>query len=122
MTLDHEDIEAVAARLAQLVADRVGEPMPRLVDAATLARILGVSRATVYAKAEELGAVRLGTGKRARLRFDPSAIVAGTQGRNKTLRRPTPRRRRSRKSRHEREANLLPILGGRASPPGPLRS
>lgn len=122
MTLDHDDIEAVAARLAELVADSAGEPMPRLVDAATLARILGVSRATVYAKADELGAVRLGTGKRARLRFDPSAIVAGTPGRNEASNRSTPRRRRPRKSRRERDANLLPILGGRTSSRGPLRS
>lgn len=122
MTLDHDDIEAVAARLAELVADDAGEPMPRLVDAATLAQILGVSRATVYAKAEELGAVRLGTGKRARLRFDPSAIVAGNRGREDSLKRSSPRRRRSRRSPQEREPNLLPILGGRTSPRGPLRS
>jgi hypothetical protein len=47
-----------------------------LVDAAELARQLGLSRATVYANADRLGAVRLGDGEKARLRFDPEAAKA----------------------------------------------
>jgi hypothetical protein len=45
-----------------------------LVDAATLAAGWGVSRDWVYERADELGALRLGNGPKARLRFDP--IVA----------------------------------------------
>jgi hypothetical protein len=43
---------------------------PRLVDAAELADILGVSRAWVYEHRAELGVTRIGTGPRPRLRFD----------------------------------------------------
>jgi excisionase family DNA binding protein len=42
----------------------------RLLTAEELADFLGVSRDHVYAHADELGAWRLGTGPRARLRFD----------------------------------------------------
>lgn len=41
-----------------------------LVSAADLARRLGVSRGFVYEHARDLGAVRLGSGPKARLRFD----------------------------------------------------
>jgi hypothetical protein len=41
-----------------------------LVDAATLAQQLGVSRTIIYEHARELGAVRIVTGERGRLRFD----------------------------------------------------
>jgi hypothetical protein len=47
--------------------------MTPLVDATELARLLGVSRAFIYEHADALGAMRLGTGKKARLRFDPVA-------------------------------------------------
>ncbi|MDQ3647482.1 MAG: hypothetical protein M3433_02655 [Actinomycetota bacterium] len=50
--------------------------MTRLVDAATVADALGVSRAYVYANAADLGALRLGTGPRARLRFDLEGVLA----------------------------------------------
>jgi excisionase family DNA binding protein len=43
---------------------------PALVDAAEVARRLGVGRSTVYAHSRELGAVEVGTGRRPRLRFD----------------------------------------------------
>ncbi len=67
MRLDQGDIEAVAQRVAELLANQAVESRQQgqLVDAATVARLLGVSRATVYAKADELGAVRLGNGKKA---------------------------------------------------------
>jgi hypothetical protein len=42
-----------------------------LIDANALAIDLGVSRDFVYEHAAELGALRLGTGPKARLRFDP---------------------------------------------------
>lgn len=66
MNLDEEDIEAVAQRVAQLLQEQ--RPV-RYVDAAHLARVLGVERDWVYAHARQLGAIRLG-GTRGRLRFD----------------------------------------------------
>jgi len=46
----------------------------RLVDPATLALELGVSRDWVYEHSAELGALRLGNGPKPRLRFDPVAV------------------------------------------------
>lgn len=66
MNLDHEDVEAIARRVAELLVPvEVG-----LTDARGLAQQLGVTREWVYANATKLGAVRLGTGPKARLRFD----------------------------------------------------
>lgn len=60
--------EATAARLAVIVS---GAPETfALVDARQLARDLGVSLDYVYAHASELGALRLGSGPKARIRFD----------------------------------------------------
>jgi hypothetical protein len=47
----------------------------RLATPAELAAILGVSRAFVYDHGEQLGAIRLGSGPRARLRFDPDEAL-----------------------------------------------
>lgn len=71
------EIEAIAQRVAERLATERQNGQPPLVDAAAVARLLGVSRDTVYAHADELGAIRLGSGDRARLRFDPRGLVAG---------------------------------------------
>ncbi|WP_270006583.1 hypothetical protein [Solirubrobacter deserti] len=55
---------------------RQGVAPGRYVDAATLACTLGVERDWVYARAAQLGAVRLGDGPRARLRFDLEQVRA----------------------------------------------
>ena len=60
--------EATAARLAEIVSAAPGTFA--LVDARQLARDLGVSLDYVYAHATELGAMRLGFGPKARIRFD----------------------------------------------------
>jgi hypothetical protein len=61
-------VEATARRVAELLG---GPPVGvGLVDAATVATQLGVSRGWVYRHADALGALRLGAGRRARLRFD----------------------------------------------------
>jgi hypothetical protein len=49
---------------------------PALVDAQALAVVLGVSRDFVYEHADELGALRLGNGPKARLRFDVDAALS----------------------------------------------
>jgi hypothetical protein len=69
MTLDPEDIESIAVRVAELLREQQPSSAPRLADAAAVARELGVDRDWVYEHAEELGAARLG-GARGRLRFD----------------------------------------------------
>lgn len=71
-TLDRDDIERLARRVAELVA-ATPPPAARYVDAAEVARVLGVERDWVYAHAQELGAVRLGGGQ-GRLRFDLQEI------------------------------------------------
>ncbi len=60
--------EATAARLAEIVSAAPGTFA--LVDARQLARDLGVSLDYVYGHASELGAMRLGSGPKARIRFD----------------------------------------------------
>lgn len=47
----------------------------RLVDAQELADVLGVSRDYVYRHASELGAIPLGSGPKARIRFDVEATL-----------------------------------------------
>jgi hypothetical protein len=65
--LDEEIDAEVAVREEQ--ADQVA-----LIDAVELARRLGRSRDFVYDHADELGAIRYGTGPRSRLLFDPVNI------------------------------------------------
>ena len=72
MTLSDADIEAVATRVADLL--RTGQASAELVDATEIARRFGVSRDFVYDHADDLGAVRLGDGPKARLRFDPAKV------------------------------------------------
>jgi hypothetical protein len=78
MKLDREDIEMIADSVARRLRDELTElaehdgdspAAQRLVDAAAVARTLGVDRDWVYAHAKQLGAVRLG-GPHGRLRFD----------------------------------------------------
>jgi hypothetical protein len=68
LRLDPRDVEAIARRVAELVGT-AEPPAVRYVDAAELARVLGIERDWVYAHARELGAIRLG-GTQGRLRFD----------------------------------------------------
>lgn len=87
----------------------------RLVDASVLAGVLGVSRAFVYEHSEELGAVRLGAGPRARLRFSPDRALerltscSGSRG-SSAPQAPQPSAPRRRTSRATLPAaQLLPI-------------
>ena len=61
-------VDAIAARVIDLLR---GEPQrSSLVDARRLADALGVDRSWVYEHADELGAIRVGSGPKPRLRFD----------------------------------------------------
>jgi hypothetical protein len=68
--LDAETVEAIARRAVELLEAR-GLQKRELVDAAELARRFGIERSWVYSHAIELGAVKLGSGPKPRLRFDP---------------------------------------------------
>jgi hypothetical protein len=79
--LDRAYVEAVAHRVAELIRDDAHKTAaPRLVDAATLAAELGVERSWVYEHAHQLHPIRLGSGPRARLRFNPDAVHAILDG------------------------------------------
>jgi hypothetical protein len=83
--------EAIARRVVELLrSEETGERPARLVDAAALARELGVEREWVYAHAEQLGAVRLG-GPHGRLRFDRREVSRRLGGDDPATWRP-PRR------------------------------
>lgn len=98
--VEPELVEAIARRVIELLrAEGPQEQPARLVDAATLARELGVERDWVYAHAEELGAIRLG-GRHGRLRFDLQVVKDRLVGSDTAVWRaprraaPKPRQRR----------------------------
>ncbi len=110
--------------LANAIAERVAELLPAqparggLVDAATLADVLGVSRDCVYAHAPELGGERIGSGSRGRLRFDLDRALATWTSRSESGRsregKSAAQRRISRRARSPRMGSgveLLPIRG-----------
>jgi hypothetical protein len=113
-----ELVERIALRVVQLLKECEQPNADGLVDAATLARLLGVSRATVYEHAERLGAVRLGDGGRPRMRFDVELALEAWTGRpgrreSNTTDLPMPPgivRRRSRPPTRS-SAGLLPVKG-----------
>jgi hypothetical protein len=100
-----EEIEQIALRLADVLEER--EAMPAIVTAKELAAYLGVSRDVVYDNAEQLGAIRLGDGPKAHLRFplDPSALRRW-QARSASSPPPTAKRKR-RKGRARPDVELI---------------
>lgn len=109
MTLDREDIEALAIRVAELLEQRGARRNASLVDAAEIARRFGTDRAWVYAHAAELGAVKLGTGPKARLRFDPQIVLERIEGRSIDRQQKSTKQRRKPRRLNGRNAQLLPI-------------
>jgi hypothetical protein len=91
MTLDHEDIEAIAERAAHRVVQLLEQPSPgayQLLDPKELAAALNVSLDYVYAHAADLGAMRLGDGPKARLRFDLQTAQRAMRARKQPPRSP----------------------------------
>jgi len=73
--LDPATVEAIAHEVAELLRRR-GEAGERgLLTAGQVAARFGVDRSWVYAHAHQLGVVRLGFGRRPRLRFDPAVVA-----------------------------------------------
>ncbi len=91
--LSTESIEALTVSIAKAIggarSPEQSDPPPRLLTAAEVARWWGVDRSWVYNHAAELGARRLGSGRRPRLRFDPDEVA-------ERLGAPLPQRRDSR--------------------------
>lgn len=127
VTLAPEAVEAVAVRVVELLRDEGHGGAPAgLVDAAQLAALLGLSRATVYEHADELQAIRVGDGPRGRLRFDADAALTAWQHRHPRVepepQPTTPRRRTTRQG----DTPLLPVHGTteetqHGRPPNPQR-
>jgi hypothetical protein len=102
--------DAVADRVVACLAERpppaaAVTPASGRIDTKTLARELGVSPSFVYEHADELGAERLGPGRRARLRFDLEGARAAMA------------RARSRRSEVDAEPGSIP----QAAPPPPRK-
>ena len=116
--LDPQAIEAIALRVVELL-DRHGlSGGGELVDAAELARRLGIERSWVYTHAIELGAVKLGSGRKPRLRFDPQVATRALRKVGEGPAADPPARsskRAGRPRRPEGQVQLLPIKGGGAS-------
>jgi hypothetical protein len=116
LRLDPESVEAIARRVAELLAPRREEAgtrgSRRLLSAAEVSEWWGVERSWVYGHAEELGAIRLGTGRRPRLRFDPDLVAERLEASVPQVRsRDRGRRRGARRSRRIPAApvDLLPL-------------
>lgn len=79
LALDGDSVERVARRVAELLAPRLSEPAApgagKLLSAAEVSQRWAVERSWVYEHAEELGAIRLGSGPKPRLRFPAEAIA-----------------------------------------------
>ncbi len=110
-------------RLAELVAETLVAATPqteRLVDVAGVAKYLSVEPAWVYAHADELGARRLGSGARPRLRFslhevDDRLMSRAADGKQQASQPASEARSLRRRRRMENGADLLPIRGSRAA-------
>lgn len=112
MRLDPADVEAIARRVAELVGDPNGSANAHLVDAATVAAALGVTRGTVYAHKHALGGRPIGTGQRPRWRFDLTAAIAAGPSLSHGACPPMPETRTTRRRQSRNSAvKLLPIKG-----------
>jgi hypothetical protein len=106
--------------LSSVSATKFGTSMrARLLTPAELAEWLAVDRSWVYEHAEELGALRLGAGPKARLRFDLEAVkccLGGTscsEGRESDDGEPAQQAlsRRRRRRATGTTVELLPVRG-----------
>ncbi len=116
--LNHEEVEAIARRVVELLGEQPATQSVDWVDARRIAEEFGVSRDFVYSHADELGAVPLGArgdGRRPRLRFNLPTVAAAlaTQNRRRATDMPDSPRAASRKRRRTTGASvqLLPIRG-----------
>ena len=102
-------VEAIAQRVAELLRTELG-PAPRLLTPSEVAEQFAVSRTWVYEHADELGAIRLGPGPKARLRFDARAVSKGLERNPADVTRP-PGSERPSGTTPSGGRSLLPIYG-----------
>src|SRR4029453_3385607 len=112
---DSSFVDAVARRVVELLREEavVSREGPRLLTVAAVSQEFGVSTDWVYANAGRLGAIRLGSGPRARLRFDRATTAdrIAKVGSRAARDRSSPRGMRPRGAREGADGDLLPILG-----------
>lgn len=119
--LDPPTVEAIARCVVEILEQR-GLQSRELVDAAELARRFGIERSWVYSHAIELGAVKLGSGPKPRLRFDPQIAARVLRKAGEQTAADPPARSGKRADRPSAgagsEVRLLPIRGeGEDEPP-----
>ena len=73
-------VDVIAQRVLHLLGDRKGDEI-QLLTVAQVARRFQVHPSWVYANARRLGALRLGTGPKAPLRFDPRRVALAVEER-----------------------------------------
>src|SRR3954449_3097157 len=76
--LDLPLADFIAQRVLELLGDRNGDEV-QLLTVAQVARRFQVHPSWVYANARRLGALRLGTGPKAPLRFDPGRVALAVE-------------------------------------------
>ena len=76
--LDLRLVDVIAQRVLHLLGDRKGDEI-QLLTVAQVARRFQVHPSWVYANARRLGALRLGTGPKAPLRFDPRRVALAVE-------------------------------------------
>lgn len=111
--VDEQTVAVIAERvlgtlrddLELIVAELSADTASRQLTVGQVARRLGVARSTVYAHWREWGGYKLGTGCKAPIRFDSSALPMSTRGRRKPrpLSSVEPARRRVRPQRQRPE-------------------
>ncbi|MDO8183978.1 hypothetical protein Q5424_08215 [Conexibacter sp. JD483] len=113
----HEEV-ALSDEFVDAVARRVLELSRRKLTVRDVAQLYGVHPTWVYAHADRLGAIRLGPGPKAALRFDPDQLderirTLGDRGPTEAPPKANKRAGLSRKRRALRGArpDLLPIGG-----------
>jgi len=99
LDLTADQVEDLRQQLAVEVTEKL--------DAAAVAKRLGVSREYVYDHAEELGGERLGSGPKSPWRYDPAKL----EGANSTVPADIPARPTRRRRREGAAAGLLEIRG-----------
>jgi hypothetical protein len=115
-----ETIEKIAQRVAAILREEPfgaphtagppAGPSPRLIDAGELARHLGVTRAWIYEHAHELGAIRISTGPRGRIRFDLQTARETLETTRTHESAPPPETTRPGRPRRHRPAGNVPLL------------
>ena len=106
-------VDAGARRVVELLREEsaASREGPRLLTVAAVSEEFGVSADWLYANARRLGAIRLGSGPRARLRFDRATIadwiakVASHAARDRS----SQHGKRRRGTRDGADGDLLPI-------------